>query len=99
MALLELLAATARARFVAAHADVRVASQCRGGLGDGGLAGAPEVRVAACNKVVRRGLARHHRLWTAPLAPARRARDGRPESAGGGGGSGGGGHGRSAALQ
>src|SRR5439155_21084482 len=78
---------------------VWVASQCRGGLGHGGLAGAPQVRVAAGNKVVRRGLARHHGLRTARLAPARRAPDGRPESAGGGGGGGSGGHGRRAALQ
>src|ERR1041385_8008822 len=60
VALLELLAATARARFVAAYAGVGVASQCRGRLGHGGLAGAPQVGVAACNEVVRGGLARHH---------------------------------------
>src|SRR5438034_5993606 len=74
VALLELLAAAARTRLVAADADVRVASER--GLGHGRLRGAPGIRLAVPDEAVSGGLAGHHRLGTTCLLPARRRRHG-----------------------
>src|SRR2546426_2397793 len=74
VALLELLAATAGARVVTAHARVWIGDDR--GADRGRLAGRQRPRGRSAHEPVRRGLARDHRRGTPPRRAAQRARHG-----------------------